>query len=72
MIKRMDWAFIDILMELFTKESGSKINNMEKELKVGLMGQSMRDTIEMEKRMVRAHSTLLTEAFLLANFLQTR
>jgi len=72
MIRHMGKAFIDIRMALFTRESGSRTNSMEKELKVGQTGQSMRDTTEMEKRTAKAHSTSQTEASLRANFSQTR
>ena len=43
-------------------ESGEKINNMEWELKRGLMEHSMKENIKMGKNMVLANFVLLTVA----------
>jgi hypothetical protein len=49
-------------MELITMEIGSMTNNMGLVWKVGLMGQSMRASIRMERKTARASSRLLMAA----------
>ena len=52
MIKPVDTEFIHILMELFIKEIGAKINKKDKVLKHGPMDQNMKEFINRDKRMV--------------------
>ena len=53
MIKPMDLEFIHIWMEPDTKDIGKKINNMAKAKKHGLMVLFMRESIRMEKSIIR-------------------
>ena len=51
----------DILMELLTSVSGSKISKMEKDSKTGQMALNMRESTETAKRMETVSSDLPTE-----------
>ena len=65
-------VYIDIHMAPYTKESGSRTSSTEKESRVGLMAQNTKVIIETEKKMEKAHSTLLTEASLRVSSFQMR
>ena len=52
MIKQTGMEYIDTLMEPYMKENGKMTCNMEKELRSGQMGQSMREIMHLGESMV--------------------
>ena len=55
MTKLTEWVIISMLMVLLIMENGRMINNMEREQKLGLTGQGMKDVILKEKNMEKEH-----------------
>ena len=64
MIKHMDKVFINMETALHILVIGLRINNMEKELKLGLMVQNMKVFIKMVRRMDLVFSNLLMEVYI--------
>jgi hypothetical protein len=72
MIKHMDKVFINMETALLILVIGLKINNMEKELRHGLMVQNMKEFIKMVKKMDPVFSNLLMEVFILDFFFKMK
>ena len=60
MIRLMVWEPTLMLTELNTTESGETINNMERDVRPGLIAPFMKENIMKEKRTVKESSLLLT------------
>lgn len=72
MIKLTDTVCISMLMEHSMKESGKMIFNTAKELKLGLMGLDMRETMHSEESMELDHISGMMDHNILEIGMKTR
>jgi len=72
MTRRMDRALINTLTVRLTQGTGSRINSMAKELRLGLITHATRGRIKMGRKMGRGCFCLLMAAFTLAFFIRMK